>query len=436
MADRYWVGGNATWDATAGSKWSATSGGAGGASVPTSADIVFFNASSGAVTVTLGISPTVFALRMNGFLGTFAYNGQTVSIAGNNTNVFSEFSSYSITGTPILNFTYSGSTGSRSITTVGRNPGTSINMNITGGTDTITGVFSCNNMNFTGFTGLWFNSSFVFLEGSLTLGSGMTLNAGAPGFSFGSLSGNQTLTSNGVTIGGNVSISLASGTFQLADALVMSSTRTLTLTEGTFNANNQNVTVGLFVSNGLNTRTLTMGSGTWTITGGGAVWNINSTNLTLNANTSTIVLNSATANSRTFTGGASLVYNNLTIGNTSQNVFTTFNSSNTFNTISNTTAVTHTILFSVGTTTTVTNWNINGVSGRPVTLNASPISTPGIVWNLVKAGGGTVTSSYVNIGRSVASPANTWNADSTSINLGNNTGWNFANGGGGAFFFL
>jgi hypothetical protein len=216
----------------------------------------------------------------------------------------------------------------------------------------------------------------------------------------------------------------------------MSSTRTLTLTEGTFNANNQNVTVGLFVSNGLNTRTLTMGSGTWTITGGGAVWNINSTNLTLNANTSTIVLNSATANSRTFTGGASLVYNNLTIGNTSQNVFTTFNSSNTFNTISNTTAVTHTILFSVGTTTTVTNWNINGVSGRPVTLNASPISTPGIVWNLVKAGGGTVTSSYVNIGRSVASPANTWNADSTSINLGNNTGWNFANGGGGAFFFL
>lgn len=34
MADRYWVGGTATWDNTAGTKWSATSGGAGWASVP------------------------------------------------------------------------------------------------------------------------------------------------------------------------------------------------------------------------------------------------------------------------------------------------------------------------------------------------------------------------------------------------------------------
>lgn len=41
MADRYWVAGSANWDLT--SSWSATSGGASGASVPTSADNVFFN---------------------------------------------------------------------------------------------------------------------------------------------------------------------------------------------------------------------------------------------------------------------------------------------------------------------------------------------------------------------------------------------------------
>lgn len=51
MANRYWVGGTETWNATAGSKWSTTSGGAGGAAVPTAADDVFFNAASGAVTV-------------------------------------------------------------------------------------------------------------------------------------------------------------------------------------------------------------------------------------------------------------------------------------------------------------------------------------------------------------------------------------------------
>lgn len=47
MASRYWVGGAGTWDGTSTTHWSATSGGAGGASVPTSADDVFFDANSG-----------------------------------------------------------------------------------------------------------------------------------------------------------------------------------------------------------------------------------------------------------------------------------------------------------------------------------------------------------------------------------------------------
>ena len=46
MANRYWVGGSATWNATVGTKWATTSGGAGGASVPTSADDVFLDAAS------------------------------------------------------------------------------------------------------------------------------------------------------------------------------------------------------------------------------------------------------------------------------------------------------------------------------------------------------------------------------------------------------
>ena len=44
MADRYWVGGTGNWSDT--SHWSATSGGAGGASKPTSADDVHFDANS------------------------------------------------------------------------------------------------------------------------------------------------------------------------------------------------------------------------------------------------------------------------------------------------------------------------------------------------------------------------------------------------------
>lgn len=41
MADRYWVGGSGSWNATTTTNWSATSGGLGGASAPTSADMSY-----------------------------------------------------------------------------------------------------------------------------------------------------------------------------------------------------------------------------------------------------------------------------------------------------------------------------------------------------------------------------------------------------------
>jgi hypothetical protein len=48
LADRYWVGGTGTWSSSNTTNWSASSGGAGGASVPTAADNVFFDAGSDA----------------------------------------------------------------------------------------------------------------------------------------------------------------------------------------------------------------------------------------------------------------------------------------------------------------------------------------------------------------------------------------------------
>lgn len=73
MANRYWVGGTANWDATAGTKWALTSGGAGGQAVPTTSDNVFFDANSGGVTVTIPATPTATAANLDftGFIGTF-----------------------------------------------------------------------------------------------------------------------------------------------------------------------------------------------------------------------------------------------------------------------------------------------------------------------------------------------------------------------------
>lgn len=56
MATRYWVGGSGTWSST--TKWSATSGGASGASVPTSADDVIFDANSAVTNCTITVTAT------------------------------------------------------------------------------------------------------------------------------------------------------------------------------------------------------------------------------------------------------------------------------------------------------------------------------------------------------------------------------------------
>jgi len=83
MADRYWVGGTGTWNTTNTANWSTTDGGTGGASVPTSADNVYFTPSSGTGTVT--ISGTVVCQAfITGALGTinlgFSASGAAIQV--------------------------------------------------------------------------------------------------------------------------------------------------------------------------------------------------------------------------------------------------------------------------------------------------------------------------------------------------------------------
>lgn len=52
MADRYWVGGTGTWNATSTANWATSSNGSSGASAPTAIDNVFIDTSSGTGTIT------------------------------------------------------------------------------------------------------------------------------------------------------------------------------------------------------------------------------------------------------------------------------------------------------------------------------------------------------------------------------------------------
>lgn len=103
MADRYWVGGTAAWDATAGTKWALTSGGAGGQAVPTSSDDVYFDAASGVVTVTISSGNTgAKSINCTGFTGTLTGSG-AIAVSGSVTLVTGMTVTY--TGTLTLNGT-------------------------------------------------------------------------------------------------------------------------------------------------------------------------------------------------------------------------------------------------------------------------------------------------------------------------------------------
>jgi hypothetical protein len=82
MANRYYVGGTSgAWNVT--SSWSATSGGASGASVPTSADAVFFDANSGAGSIALPTTTIASLNTTNCPAKTFTGGTLTVSGIGN-----------------------------------------------------------------------------------------------------------------------------------------------------------------------------------------------------------------------------------------------------------------------------------------------------------------------------------------------------------------
>lgn len=209
-------------------------------------------------------------------------------------------------------------------------------------------------------------------HGSHTLSSAITVSG----------TGTQTFagraaidfTSAGKTITFGFSIANPSGTFRLMDAFNGSTTNsTITVSNGTFDANNYNVTCQAFSSNASTTRAVTMGSGLWTLTGTGLIWNTTlATNLTFNKGTADILLSSTSANSRTFSSG-NLSLNKLTIGGATGTSTTalSYGGSASFAEIASTKTVAHTITLSSPALTLGT-WSVTGTTGNIVTFNSSP----------------------------------------------------------------
>jgi len=160
MANRYWVGGTASWDGTAGTKWAATSGGLGGETVPTTADDVFFDnaiaGSNGTVTIATG-NTGAKSITCTGFIGTLTGTA-AITVAGSITLVAGM--TYTHTGTVTIS-------GTGTLTTAGKTF-SGVIVNGSGITVTLGDALNIGSRTLTVTAGTFDTANFNFTAGSLT----------------------------------------------------------------------------------------------------------------------------------------------------------------------------------------------------------------------------------------------------------------------------
>ena len=277
------------------------------------------------------------------------------------------------------------------------------------------------NINWTGVTNTpnWTMSTNVSSFGSVTMVPGMTTAGNGHQYTLGGR-GAYTLTNAGQNWKVALDIIAPGGSITLQDDFNNddgAGGNFIQLDNGTFNANNFNVTTSFFGYYGPGTATLNMGSGTWTVideTGG--CWGVYS-DMTLNANTSTILMKSIGSTS-TFSGGG-YTYYNFRIPSDTIDTYK-INDSNIFNTFTVDTAA-QTVSFGAGSTQTISNFSVTGSAGNVITLNSQ---TPGSQFTL-SVPSGVISKDYLSIQDSYVTGHASWYAGTHSTNVSNNKGWVF-----------
>jgi len=324
------------------------------------------------------------------------------------------------TGTQVVNISYTG------ISSVSVNPGAlsqanSISFNFTG-TYPLTFLGTINhtarNVDFTGYSATWSATNAVIIYGNLKLSTGMTLTASTNAMRFGATSGTQQITTNAKTIDFPLTFNGVGGTFQLQDALTMGSTRTATLSNGTLDLNGFTYTVGTSFTISTGTKNLTFNGGTLVCPAAITIafYNAIPTGFTTTAGTGTGTISMTAATAKTFVGGDSTFNCTLNQGGAGA---LTITDSNTFSNITNTVQPAS-ILFTAGTTSTFTNFNLSGTSGNLITIGSVTAAS-----HTLSKASGTVSSDFLSISRSTATGGAGWYAGANSTDGGNNSGWIF-----------
>jgi fibronectin-binding autotransporter adhesin len=370
---RYWVGGTGNWSDTA--RWSTSSGGGSGASVPRSHDDVVFNSASNATAYTATVNAVTGGIRT-----------KALTIAG------------PLTG----NLTLAGSTAIDGIHG-------NVTLPATGLTRTYTGA--------------------ITLSGSAT---------------------GRTFTTNGVALSSNITVNGVNCGWGLGSALDIN-VGALTITNGSFDTANYNVTGGRVVSDTGNSRTIIFGSSTILVSLNPAInfgtTETNRANLTFTANTSQINCSSSTPGF----DGNNQTFRNVTFTSTSAGTFT-INGANTFNNLSftgitsaglkivNVTAnqtINGTLTLSAGTDATMRTFVQSNTIGTTRTLTCAAVaSLTDIDFRDITIAGAAAPVSGTRLGDCKGNSGITFDAAKTvywrssgTANWNNTASWAFTDGG-------
>ena len=312
---------------------------------------------------------------------TIAFGTSSITVTGNSGTIWTNVvdTNLTITGTPVVNCAYAGSTGTRSIglPAYSSYTATPISFNITAGSDNfglgISGVTQ--SVNFTGFSGS-ISGLLVNILGDLTIPSTATISqTSTSSITFrGNSGGTQKLTTGGASFGIGMAVVLTGGTtFQLQDNLTVTSTTGFSLQVGTLDLNNNTITTPVFGVSTVNAKTINFQTiGTIICNGSGTAWSASSGTLTTLGSG---VISMTSSSAKTFAGGG-FSYPTLSQDGTGT---LTITGANTFIDIGNTVQPT-TITFPASTNTSVYGFTVGGTAGNLVTINSS---TPGTQFNLV-----------------------------------------------------
>jgi len=417
MADRYWVGGTGTWNTTSTTNWSASSGGASGASVPTASDSVIFDQSS-TYTVTLTGALTCLNFTVSAGTVTFSSTG-TLAISGSLSLVSATV--WNATGT----ITFAATSGTNTITTNGVSISASITFNGVGGTFQLASALTLGATRTATLT----NGTLNLVSYTLTTGQFSSNNSNTRVLAFGT--GKIVLTGTGATVWNNATGTgfTYTGTSRI-EALGPATSGTRTFNPSTTTTSTEATALNFYINGGSDTVTFTATSrrvGTIDFTGFTGTF----TNSQQTVHGSYTLAAGMTVGSGTeITTFATTTSQNITTNGKTLDFPVTFNGVGgifqlqdalTLGSTRALTMINGTLQLKSGTTNTVGAFATSGTNAKYL------LSTTFGSQATLSQASGTVTVEYLTVQDSNATGGAIFDALAiTNVDAGNNTGWLFS----------